>query len=116
VTAVSRLPLTLSEAEFQRTVIQTAMVYGWRVSHARPAQVRSGRWATPITGHPGCPDLVLARDGVVLLAELKRHGGRVTPGQREWLAALGGHGRLWSPQDWPAVVAELRDGPMGETA
>jgi hypothetical protein len=113
--AVQRLPLTISEADFQRTVIQTAMVYGWRVSHQRPAQVRTGRWATSITGHPGLPDLVLARDGVVLLCELKRHGGRPTPGQVAWLAALGGHGRLWSPLDWPAVVAELR-GPMGGAA
>ena len=102
------LPLMLSEADFQRTVIDLAVRLGWRVHHSRPAMHASGRWATPLQGHPGLPDLVLARDGVVLLAELKRHHGRVTPGQREWLAALGGHGRLWTPALWPEVVAELR--------
>lgn len=110
--ASQTLPLTISEAAFQRTVVDAAMVYGWRVHHARPAMVRTGRWATAITGHPGLPDLVLARDGVVILAELKRHGGKPTPGQLGWLAALGEHGRLWSPGDWPSIWTELRDGPI----
>lgn len=105
------LSLNVSEADFQKAVIDMAIIYRWHVHHSRPAQVRTGRWATPITGHPGLPDLVLARDGVVLLAELKRHGAKATPGQLAWLEALGDHGRLWSPIMWPAIVAELRDGP-----
>lgn len=102
------LPLTLGESAFQETVIDLATRLGWRVHHSRPAMVRPGRWATPLSGHPGLPDLVLARDGVVILAELKRHGAKPTPGQVAWLAALGGHGRLWTPRDFPAIVAELR--------
>jgi hypothetical protein len=94
-TTVQRLPLTISEADFQRTVIQTAMVYGWRVSHQRPAQVRTGRWATAITGHPGLPDLVLARDGVVLLFRSAR--------LREQIAA----------EIEAAEVAGLEPGPGG---
>lgn len=105
---VATLSLNLTEAQFQQTVIETAILYGWRVSHFRPAQIRPGRWATPLQGHPGLPDLVLARDGVVLLAELKRHGGRPTPEQRMWLAALGEYGRLWTPGMFPRIVEELR--------
>lgn len=101
------LPLTLSEADFQRTVLDYAMLRGWRCSHARPARTTHG-WVTPITGHAGAPDLLLARDGVAICAELKRHGARPTPDQRLWLAALGGVGRLWRPTDWPSVVEELR--------
>lgn len=100
------LPLTISEAAFQRCVIDLAKLTGWRVAHHRPARTERG-WRTPVEGHPGLPDLVLARDGVVVVAELKRHQGRVTPEQRAWLAALGPTGRLWKPGDWPEIVGLL---------
>jgi hypothetical protein len=87
----------------------------WRVVHYRPAlrgaaqwQGQTRRWSTPLQGHPGAPDLILARNGVVILAELKRQNGRASPHQRLWLAALGGHGRLWRPSDWAEIEAELR--------
>lgn len=107
-TRVGSLPLTLSEADFQGTVIDYAVRRQWRVHHARPAQIRPGRWATPLSGHPGVPDLLLARGGVVLMPELKRQHGRVTPAQTAWLTELGAHGRLWRPSDWPEIFEELR--------
>lgn len=100
------LPLTLSEASFQRTVIDYALLRGWRVAHHRPARTVHG-WRTPVEGHPGVPDLILARDGRVLLVELKRQHGRPTPDQRLWLEALHGHGRIWRPGDWEEIMAEL---------
>lgn len=103
----SALPLTLSEQDFQRAVIDVALLFRWRVAHHRPARTVRG-WRTPVEGHAGVPDLILARDGHVILAELKRHNGRVSPDQRLWLAALGEHGRLWRPQDWAEIVGELR--------
>jgi hypothetical protein len=42
------------------------------------------------------------------LAELKRQHGRVRPEQAAWLTALGGHGRLWWPGDWPEIYEEIR--------
>ena len=101
------LPSTLSEADLQRTVIDYAILRGWRVWHQRPAQVRNGRWASAGTGHVGVPDLVLARDGRVLLVELKTHTGRLTTGQRDWLTHLGGTGRCWRPSDWRTIMDEL---------
>jgi hypothetical protein len=65
-------------------------------------------WRTPVQGDPGTPDFVLARGGVVLLAELKTDRGRPTPDQVAWLGAAGGHGRLWRPADWDAILATLR--------
>lgn len=104
----------LTEAQFQTRVIDTAYLYRWLVWHGRPALTQSGRWATPMQGDRGFPDLVLARAGVVILAELKADKGRLGPGQPGWLAALGAHARLWRPRDWPAIERELRDGPSAE--
>lgn len=113
-TTVAPLPLTLSEASFQRTVIDLARWYGWLVHHSRPARQGQG-WATALTGNPGLPDLVLARRGVVILAELKRHGAKPSQAQRAWLAELGDAGRLWKPSDWAAICAELSGVRPGET-
>lgn len=105
------LALTLSEADWQRRVVDAAAALGCHVFHARPAQIRPGQWVTPMAGHPGFPDLVIARDGWVICPELKRIGGRVSPAQKRWLDALGSHGRVWFPNQWDAVLAELRHGP-----
>ncbi len=77
-----------SEAEFQQAVINLAKLHGWRVMHTRPALTRAGRWATPLQGHPGFVDLVLAKEGRVWFLELKSAKGKATPEQQEWLSAL----------------------------
>jgi hypothetical protein len=98
----------MSEDDFQTRVIQTAKLNGWRVTHFRAVKLPSGRWATPLQGDAGFPDLALARDGVVILAELKSEAGTVDPEQRKWLDAIGPeHGRVWRPSDWKAIVSEL---------
>jgi VRR-NUC domain len=100
-------PFRLSEADLQRRIIDTATRLGWMVSHTRPACTSHG-WRTPVTGHRGAPDLLLARGGRCLLVELKSQSGRLGPGQRDWLEALGGHGRLWTPADWTQALADLK--------
>ena len=99
----------LSEDDLKARVIQTAGLYGWRVCHFRPARTAKG-WRTPIEGDAGLPDLVLARDGRVLLVELKSARGKPTDDQVLWLEALGDHGRLWSPKQWDdgTIHTELR--------
>lgn len=94
------IPLTLTEDEFENIVITYAKLRQWMVAHFRPAQVRPGKWVTPMKGDVGFPDLVLARDGVVLLRELKRHQGKVRPAQTKWLNAMGSNGGLWTPVTW----------------
>lgn len=104
--------MTCSEAEFQQAVIDLAMLCGWRVCHVRTVaalQVKGRvRHLTPYQGHPGLPDLILARDGVVLLIELKSQKGSATPEQRAWLTAAGEHGQLWKPSMWPEIRETLR--------
>ncbi len=93
--------LAWSERQFLDAVIEAASASGWLVAHFRPAQTEKG-WRTPMQGHPGFPDLVLARDGVVIFAELKSEKGRVSAEQQKWIAAT--HGYLWRPSDWKQIV------------
>lgn len=81
-------PKAVSEAQFQQVVVAYARSCGWLVHHTRPAQNSKGQWSTPIQGHPGFPDLVLARDGELLLLELKSEKGRLSRAQKPWLEAL----------------------------
>lgn len=97
----------LSETDFSDTVIALARWNRWRVVHFRPAQTTKG-WRTPFTGDKGFVDLVLARAGVVLLAELKSDTGRLGPGQPEWAEAIGAQYRLWRPIDMEKIRKELR--------
>lgn len=59
-------------------------------------------------GHEGFPDLVLARDGVVIFAELKTDKGRLGPGQKEWAEEIGAQYRLWRPKDMPQIIETLK--------
>jgi hypothetical protein len=89
--------------------MDAAKLHGWMRVHLRPARTERG-WRTAYEGDAGLPDLVLARGGRVLLAELKTATGCFRPGQREWLAAAGGCGHLWRPADWDGVLAVLAGG------
>ena len=87
---------TLSEAEFQRTVIELARLHRWLPYHTHDSR-RSNR---------GFPDLVLVRDGRLIFAELKTAKGQTSPDQRLWLAELGkAHPDvyLWRPGDWREI-------------
>lgn len=97
----------LNETQFTQRVMEAARYYGWLCVWFRPAQTEKG-WRTPLSGDKGSPDLLLARDGVVLHVELKSDTGRLGQGQKEWALMLGESYRLWRPRDWDGIVAELR--------
>jgi hypothetical protein len=96
----------LTEAQFQQRIVDLAKLTGWHCVHYRPAW-QGGKWRTPMTGHAGAPDLILARRGVVILAELKTDRGRLSVEQDAWIDALGEHARVWRPDDWDDIAAEL---------
>lgn len=106
-TGRARAEHALTEAAFQQRVIDLAKLRGWRVAHFRPARTQRGNWVTPMAGHPGFPDLVIAKPGHLVIAELKTERGQLGPGQAEWLDALGEHGRLWRPSDWDEIQGVL---------
>lgn len=74
----------LLERDFQDNVIQLARLLGWKIAHFRPAKTSKG-WRTPMQGDKGFPDLVLAKKGRVIFAELKSEKGKVTADQWAWL-------------------------------
>lgn len=96
----------ITEAKFQSQVLQLAKLRGWKVCHFRPAQTARG-WRTPMQGDPGFPDLVLARRGTVIFAELKRAGKVPTLDQQGWLNELSGSPKVyaehWTPDHWPRI-------------
>lgn len=101
----------VNEKALQNAVIELAKLYGWRVHHGRPAQMPSGKWATPIQGHAGFPDLVLVRPPDLLFIELKSAIGRTSPQQDEWLADLAAAGaevHVWRPRDITTIKERLK--------
>lgn len=103
--------LELSEAEFQRLVIELAQTLGYLVAHFRPGMDRRGNWQTAVAGDgAGFPDLVLVGRGQVVFAELKAEKGTPSAKQKDWLEAIekaGGRAYLWRPSDWDTIVATL---------
>lgn len=92
-----------TERDFQRWVTDLATWFGWRWWH----DVDSRR------NFAGLPDLILARRGRLIFAELKRQQGQVRPEQAEWLAVLGSIGggvevHLWRPADRAEIERILR--------
>lgn len=93
--------LDVTEAQFQRTVLDLAAVNGWH--HFHPLNMRGS--------DPGWPDLTLARPPEILWAELKSERGRLSRAQRYWIELLRSCGlevHVWRPRDWDAIVDRLR--------
>jgi len=97
----------VTEAEFQRIVIDMAHLFGWRVAHFRPARTARG-WRTPVAADgKGFPDLVLAKAGRVIFAELKTDTGRLSDDQQAWRDALP-DAVVWRPRDLDEIEFALR--------
>lgn len=106
----------MSEAEFQRSVIDLARLHGWMVAHFRAATLTNGRTVTPVSADgAGWPDLVLVHPvRGTLFRELKTDRGRVSHRQQQWLDwlyAAGNNAGVWRPRDWPEIQATLTGRP-----
>jgi hypothetical protein len=94
----------LSEDEFTDQVIELFQLYGWKVVHFDRARKKNGGWRTPIRGDPGSPDIIAARNGTKVFAELKVGRNKPTKDQEQWLHHLGDGAYLWYPCDWETIV------------
>lgn len=98
----------MSEAEWQVIVMNLLRHCGWRRVHIGNVNAGQRRgWTVPYVGDGGLPDIIAARDGRVLLVELKRVGGKPTLDQKAWLTAAGIDGHCWTPADLAIVQAVL---------
>ena len=97
-------PPGCSEKAFTAAVVALAGAHGWEPYHTHDSR----------RSQPGFPDLVLVRPPALILAELKVGANAPTPDQDRWLALLGAvpgvRVRLWRPEGWPAIAAELAEG------
>ena len=102
-----------SEADFQTWVIELAQRMGYKVAHFRGGWSKDGkRYNTPVQGDPGFPDIVMAKVGRVIFAELKSdHHGKLSPEQVEWgrvLSLTDAECYLWRPADREEITEVLR--------
>lgn len=92
--------MKISEAAFQKQVVQLAEMCGWLVFHNPDSRmVRAG-----------LPDLLLIGDGIVIFAELKTDGGRLRPDQVTTIRRLVRADQLvyvWRPRHFDAIKAVL---------
>lgn len=96
------------ELECQKTIIAAAALHGWLVHAERASQRKDGGWETAIQGNAGWPDIVLVREGTLLIRELKRLPNKPTPEQNRWLDALRACGVdadvLYVPEEMQAFI------------
>jgi len=100
----------ISEDEFTDQVIAVFQLHRWKVVHFDRARKKDGSWRTPLRGDPGSPDILAARNGQVLLAELKVGKNKPSQFQSEWLHDCGDHGFLWYPKDWDEILFIAKEG------
>jgi hypothetical protein len=100
----------MTETQLGDLIVDAARLYHWSVVHFRPARTAKG-WRTPFQGDSGFPDLVLAKNGRIIMAELKIGRAKPRPDQRRWGEQIGPEVyRLWTDRDLQAILKELREG------
>jgi hypothetical protein len=100
----------ISEDEFTDQVIAVFQLRRWKVVHFDRARKKDGSWRTPLRGDPGSPDITAAKNGQVLMAELKVGKNKPSQCQSEWLHHCGAHGFLWYPKDWDEILFIAKEG------
>ncbi len=94
---------SVSERDFQSTIIQAAELLGYLVYHTFDSR-RCQR---------GFVDLVMTKPGRCIMAELKTEKGRLRPEQKTWIATLstcpGVEVYIWKPHQIDEVIQLLRE-------
>lgn len=113
----------MTEEQLQNAIIDLAEVDHWKVSFA-PDWMKRLAFAS-MKRHPragrrwpkaGLPDLILVKEGRIVIAELKKHGRQPKPEQEEWLQSLaanpGVEVYVWLPEHWVSGEIErtLKEG------
>lgn len=107
--------MKLTEAKFQKQVVEYARLLGWRVAAVNRVCVRrpngSAYYATPFGADGvGWPDLFLVRGKRAIAAELKVGKNTLSDEQVAWGLALFDAGircYVWRPDSWPEIEEVL---------
>ena len=98
---IAMLP-PITEAQFQRQVLELGRLLGWTVYHPMLS-----KWS-----ERGWPDLAMIRPPRLVFAELKRESGHTTEHQERWLGLLRDvpavEVYLWRPSDLETIAETLR--------
>jgi hypothetical protein len=95
----------ITEKQFMAQIKELSAVFGWEYYHPY-LSIHSPR---------GFPDVVLCKPPRVIIAELKRDKGKLSPHQEKWIALLekcpGVEAYVWRPAQMDDIVAVLRGEP-----
>jgi hypothetical protein len=98
----------ITEKQWQATVLEAAVVFGWRAYHTFDSRRSAGGWPDLALWHPNRHRF--------MLRELKTDKGRTSAAQEQMLLELNGCGLdvgVWRPADWNRVVHELGPNERG---
>ena len=106
----------MRESDFLDWLIDLARLYRWRCAHFRPARiVKNGveSWRTAVSADGrGFPDVLLIREGDIIVAELKSEKGKLSPEQEEWLQEFARNpivrAYVWRPADRDLIEEILK--------
>lgn len=94
--------MDITEKQFESQVKELAKLFGWKYSHT---------WRS-IHSPAGFPDCTMAREGRLVIAELKTETGQPTPEQYFWLVELSkvlcAEVYLWRPSQIEEIAEVLR--------
>lgn len=101
----------ISESLLEQSILELARLTGWNAHHVRDSR-------HVLMGDVGFPDWVYAKDGRVIIAELKSEDGKLSLAQELWLNSLGWRPEsqwdqvwrlqvyVWRPSDWTSGAIE----------
>jgi len=103
-TPAERVLGDITEARFQRQVLELLKLRGWLTYHTHDSR----------RSNSGYPDITAVRRGRILFIELKTRKGRTSPMQETWLSELRhcSEGTVTvtvaRPQDWDVLLRITR--------
>lgn len=101
------MEIKISEKQFLEQVIDLAKLSGYEFIYHVLEQRNFARRTSA-----GFPDLIITRDGRLIVVELKTEKGQPTPEQYFWLLEFlkipGTEVYLWKPSDWEEIIEVLR--------
>ena len=96
----------ISEKEFMKLITDYAREHNWKFHHCNDMSRCSGDLDGRYSGR-GFADLVMARNGEIIVAELKSENGSISKAQMEWIREYPAT-EIWRPSMAGYIMERLR--------